>query len=285
VLTVAGPTSGAFMRPGRAVRERGATRRLVRAARGGRRDGSRPRSPRRRARSRPRGACYPPCSSRPGSSARSRRLTGPHPLYRSAADAAAALAVALLAWRAVRIARRAAAPRGPSRAAPPRRIRVATRAPARAAARGQGARVVGGAVVALALALTVHGAVWSARNVEVLRPIARGQLAPDFSLARIDGTPGDDRHRRAARPGGRARLLGHLVRAVRPDDSGARRGFTQTWAPRGVSFVAHQLRRRRRDARRHQGVHGRAPDSYPVVRDADGEVGARYRLEALPTSS
>ncbi len=43
-----------------------------------------------------------------------------------------------------------------------------------------------------------------------------------------------------------------------------------------------QLRRRRRDADDIKAFLVEHPFSYPVVRDGDGEVGALYRVEALP---
>ena len=74
VLTIAGPTSGAFMRLVALFAGRGAARRLVRAAGGGRRDVLRAQAARRRARSRPRRRLLPAgLRRRRASSARSRR--------------------------------------------------------------------------------------------------------------------------------------------------------------------------------------------------------------------
>src|SRR5262245_50568991 len=120
-------------------------------------------------------ACYPPVFVAAGLERALAELMGPHPMSRSLADAAAAVAVALLVFRAVRIAR--ARPRAAARAtaagegaeAPPAPAPdpSATAAPV-APPSGRGARLVGGAVVALALALAAHGAVWSARNLAAL---------------------------------------------------------------------------------------------------------------------
>ena len=158
-------------------------------------------------------------------------LTGPQPFYASAADAVGAArrrgpGVARRARRARasrppetagrgasgragarrRAVRRGASPRSPGRAGARRRRRGASRSRWR---------------------LTGHGAVWSARNVEVLRPIARGQLAPDFSLPRIDGTA---RRRRDGALRGQVVVLDFWATwcgALRPDDPGAGRRRTR----------------------------------------------------------
>ena len=221
VLDVAGPTSGAFMRLVALFAERGAARRLVRAAGRGRRD-----VPRAASGATP-GAISisaPPATRRVFIAAGLERalaaLTGPRRCYRRRPTPSARRRVAILVWRAVRVARA----RPPARTAS-RGRGAAGRADARPARAGSAPvrrnpddRRASSAArsLALALALTAHGAVWSARNVEVLRPIAArparaGLLARRASTAR----PGAVALSAPARPGGRARLLGHLVRALR----------------------------------------------------------------------
>jgi thiol-disulfide isomerase/thioredoxin len=220
-------------------------------------------------------ACYPPVFVATGLERALAALTGPNPLYPGVADAAGAAGVAFLVWRAVRVARARPAKAGAETPA------VAA-APEPARAPGKSARVAGGAVLALALALTVHGAIWSARNVEVLRPIARGQQAPDFSLPRIDATPGA-----IALSALRGQVVvldfwatwcAPCVQMIPVLDA-----VHHDWASRGVSFVAVNADGGGATPDELRSFLIEHPISYPVVRDGSGEVGALYRVEALPT--
>jgi thiol-disulfide isomerase/thioredoxin len=115
----------------------------------------------------------------------------------------------------------------------------------------------------------------------VLRPIARGQLAPDFSLPRVDATPGtiDTKGLR-----GQVVVLdfwatwcGPCVQMIPVMDE-----VNRAWAPRGVAFVGVNS----------DGGGATVDDlreflyknhiPYPIVVDA-GRVGGLYKVESLPT--
>jgi hypothetical protein len=69
---------------------------------------------------------------------------------------------------------------------------------------------------------------------------------------------------------------------LRPDDPGARRLHGRLGSPAASASSAINSDGGGATARRHQGVPDRASITYPVVRDGDGEVGARYRLRRCP---
>jgi thiol-disulfide isomerase/thioredoxin len=116
----------------------------------------------------------------------------------------------------------------------------------------------------------------------MLRPIARGQQAPDFSLPRIDATPG-------------AVGLGALRGQVVVIDFWATwcapcvqmipvlDALHRDWSSRGVSFVGVNSDGGGATVDEIKAFLVEHPIPYAVVRDAEGEVGSRYRVERLPT--
>jgi thiol-disulfide isomerase/thioredoxin len=232
-------------------------------------------------------ACYPVHFVALGIERALAAVAGPNPLYAPVTGGLAVAVMGVLVWRAVRVARARPAPRSDAAPAASEPQPAAPEAPAalqpepRAPAGAGGARAVTAAVVGLTLAMTVTQAVWSARHVDDLRPMRSGQIAPDFALPRIDGTPGTV---------AMASLRGQVVVldfwatwcppcvAMIPVLDEAQR----TWASRGVSFVGINSDGGGATLDEIKAFMAAHPIGYPVVIDDGGDVGARYRLQALP---
>jgi thiol-disulfide isomerase/thioredoxin len=181
----------------------------------------------------------------------------------------AGIAAATVLVRAVGVARsRSRATAGDGAAAP-------TIVPPRAAAWRAGL-----AVAALLLIGVGGGAVWSARHFDALRPMRRGQDAPDFTLARIDDSPGT-----IAMSGLRGQVVVLDFWATWCPPCVAMvpvlRDVHASWAPRGVAFVGINSDGPTpiEEIRSFMSAHSLP---YPVVGD-DGRVGGLYRVEALPS--
>ena len=117
--------------------------------------------------------------------------------------------------------------------------------------------------------------------MELLRPIARGQTAPEFSLARVDGKPGAID---MAALRGQVVVLDFWATWCAPciEMIPVLDGLQQAWAPRGVSFVGVNSDGGGATLAEIKSFLAAHPVPYPVVVD-DGTVGALYKVEALPS--
>lgn len=138
------------------------------------------------------------------------------------------------------------------------------------------------AVVAIGLA---GNAVWSSRHIDALRPMRQGHDAPAFALPLV--STGNDRRPILSSETlhGKVALLDFWATWCEPCLAmiPVLHDLHRDWAPRGLALV---------------GINsdggGATPDEvaafvtkhrfpYPVVLDREGEVGARYKVQALPS--
>ena len=123
-------------------------------------------------------------------------------------------------------------------------------------------------------------AVWSARHIEALRPMRRGQAAPEFALPRIDATPGTldlSSAWHVAVLDFWGHLVGPCIAMVPVLDS-----LHLTWGPQGVAFVGINSDGGGGSMQQINDFLIEHPMPYPVVLD-DGRVGGLYKVEALPS--
>jgi thiol-disulfide isomerase/thioredoxin len=186
--------------------------------------------------------------------------------YTQASYVVAGLWAAALAMVAVRIAaRRPTGGRGPE--------------PSPAARRA--GRVTGWAALAVLAVGLGGGVMWTARNSGRLGPVTRGAAAPDFTLPRIDGKPGQVS---LASPRGQVVVLDFWATWCPPCLAmlPTMHELATQLGPSGVAFLGIDSdgpQTAPEDVTRFLAEHG-AP--YPVVYD-QGVVNELYRVTALPT--
>ncbi len=205
------------------------------------------------------------------------RLLGPTPglglppLVSSALAAAGMLWALVLVGLAIRLARRRPVPVASNLPAP------ASPWPDSVTRRGNDAAAVQGFVLAAAL---VTNLIWVSRHSGELGPLGPGRPAPEFTLPRVDGTPGTVS---LSSLRGKVVVLDFWARwcppclAMLPDLHALR----DEWHARGVEFLGINAEGSLADREEIEVFLREHPSPYPVLLD-DQEVGGLYRVSSVP---
>lgn len=140
--------------------------------------------------------------------------------------------------------------------------------------------IAGLALLTIPTLSLVLGTVWSARHYELLRPLGRSDMAPDFTLARVDGQPGGVN---LADLRGRVVLLDFWATWCPPCLAmlPVMHELYQEWQPRGAEFIGIDSDGPAISRDELRAFLTQRPFPYPVVID-DKQVGGLYGVFSIP---